>query len=107
MLKPWNIFDGSVELLTTAPLVVVVVVIFVDRGLDAPPNIDGASVLALAKLNPIEELDDNAAGVAVVVDVDRGVDSAMANGDATEAGASACPIGEAPNLDVISDTGCT
>lgn len=49
MLNPWNIFEGSVELLTSAPAVVVttfVVAVF-------PANIDD-SALAFAKLNPIE-----------------------------------------------------
>lgn len=99
ILKPWNIFDGSVELLIAAALLVVVVVMFVDTLLFAPPpNIDD-SVLALAKLNPIAELgvDDG-----VVADIaDGGVDaSAVANGDVEVA---TCMVGETINLAIVSD----
>lgn len=104
ILKPWNIFDGSVELLTT----VLFVVVAVDAGLLAavePPNIDD-SALALAKLNPIEEFgvdDGTVANVAVTcaAAVDGGVESAMANADAVVA------TGEAIDFEVISGPGCT
>lgn len=107
ILKPWNIFDGSVEPLTDAlPVViaaaavvdvaVVVAVMFVDAGLlvALPPNIDD-SALALAKLNPIAELgveDGTLATVAAVVD-DGVVSAASAEGKAID-------------FEVISDPGC-
>lgn len=119
ILKLWNIFDGSVELLTTAPLgvgvgvAVVEVVMFVDTVLLAPvpPNNDD-SALALAKLNPIdEELDVDNGTAANVIDgvaiVDDGVVSAMPN-EAVAAGAAvACPIAEIVIVEGMSGIACT
>lgn len=110
ILKLWNIFDGSVELLTAALLVVVGVVVaitLVDAGLliAAPPNIDD-SALALAKLNPIDEVgvdDGTVANVAVT-----GVAAAVDDGGVVSAVPNAAVIaGEAIVFEVISDPGCT
>lgn len=112
MLKPWNKFDASVELLTTA-LLAVAVLMFVDTVLLAPPppppNIVD-SALALAKLNPIDELDVEDGITADVAVADGGVDaSAVANGDVAVGAAAAvvgvaitCPVGETIDL-VVSD----
>lgn len=81
---------------------------FVDTVLPAPgpPNNDD-SALALAKLNPIEELgvdDGTAVNVAVA---DDGVVSTVPTGNVIPGREVVCPIGEAIDLDAISDTGCT
>lgn len=106
MLKLWNIFDGSVELLTAALVAAAaaVVVAFVDAGplvAPPPPNIDD-SALALAKLNPIEELgvdDGTVASVAAALAVvDDGVVIAAPSAPVTAV--------EVTGLGVISDPVC-
>lgn len=105
MLKLWKMFDGSDELLTAALLAVVALgaVALVDAGVIVvlPPNNDD-SALALAKLNPIEELgvdDGTEASVAVTV-------AAVVDGDVASAVANVVAAAGATDFGVLSKPDC-